>query len=163
MTIGRWSIKAVDGADVRLRSGRIGLVSVDVSAPVASGILQVTSHEITLTLNLALDQLKTSNFMLQSAARNVVKRNNAHVLVYSGKGPFGDTWSVSGLAKSGTIEVDLDLRITPIASATSPMAGIEISGSASMGTVHLPIPGVGTIDDFNFEVDAKLALNIAAS
>ena len=37
MTVGEWEIAAVDGADVRLRSGRVGLLSVDVSAPLPAG------------------------------------------------------------------------------------------------------------------------------
>jgi hypothetical protein len=115
-----------------------------------------------LTLNLALDQLKTGNFLLQSAARSIVTRNKAHELVYSGSGPIGQTWSVAGIAQSGSIEVDLALTLTPIASATSPMGEIEIVGSANMGTVHLPIPGMGTVEDFSFEVDAKLALQAKA-
>lgn len=158
MTVGEWEIAAVDGADVRLRSGRVGLMSVDVSAPVASGLLQITAQEITVTLNLALDQLKTGNFLLQSAARSVVTRYKAHTLVYSGTGPVGEIWSVTGIARAGSIEVELDLTMTPIASATSPMGQIDIVGSANMGTVHLPIPGMGTVEDFSFEVDAKLAL-----
>ena len=162
MTVGEWEIAAVDGADVRLRSGRVGLMSVDVSAPVASGLLQITAQEITVTLNLALDQLKTGNFLLQSAARSIVTRNKANELVYSGKGPVGEIWSVTGIARAGSIEVELDLTITPIASATSPMGEIEIVGSANMGTVHLPIPGMGTIEDFSFDVDAKLALRAKA-
>ena len=158
MTVGEWEIAAVDGADVRLRSGRVGLLSVDVSAPVAGGLLQITAQEIHLTLNLALDQLKTGNFLLQSAARSVVTRYQAHTLVYSGKGPVGEIWSVTGIARAGSIEVELDLTITPIASASAPIGEIEIVGSANMGTVHLPIPGMGTIEDFSFDVDAKLAL-----
>lgn len=128
----------------------------------SSGLLHVTAHEINLTLQLALDQLETGNFLLQSAARSIVRRYQAHTLVYSGSGQAGGTWSVSGAAQAGTIEVDLGLTITPIASATSPMGEIEITGSASMGTVHLPIPGMGTIDNFSFDVDAKLELRASA-
>lgn len=162
MSVGKWEIRTVDGADVRLRSGQKGLLSLDVVAPVSSGLLHVTAHEINLTLQLALDQLETGNFLLQSAARSIVRRYQAHTLVYSGSGPAGETWSVSGAAQAGTIEVDLGLTITPIASATSPMGEIEITGSASMGTVHLPIPGMGTIDNFSFDVDAKLELRASA-
>jgi hypothetical protein len=36
-TGGIWQVQAVEGAEVRLRSKRIGLVSVDVKAPVRSG------------------------------------------------------------------------------------------------------------------------------
>ena len=111
-----------------------------------------------MTLHLALDQLKTGNFLLQSAARSVVTRYKAHTLVYSGKGPVGEIWSVTGIARAGSIEVAHELTITPIASASAPIGEIEIVGSANMGTVHLPIPGMGTIEDFSFDVDAKLAL-----
>lgn len=163
MSVGRWEIRAVDGAEVRLRSGQLGLMNLDVVAPVSSGLLHVTKHEITLTLRLALDQLKTGNFLLQSAARSIVSRYQAHTLVYSGTGPAGESWSVAGAAQAGTIEVDLDLTITPVASPTAPIGEIEITGSASMGTVHLPIPGLGTIDNFSFDVDAKLALRSSAS
>jgi hypothetical protein len=74
----------------------------------------------------------------------------------------GEIWSVTGIARAGSIEVELDLTITPIASASSPMGEIEIVGSANMGTVHLPIPGMGTVEDFSFDVDAKLALQAKA-
>ena len=158
MSVGKWEIRAVDGAEVRLRSGQLGLMSLDVVAPVSSGLLHVATHEITLTL-----QLKTGNFLLQSAARSIVNRYQAHTLVYTGTGPAGETWSVAGSAQAGTIEVDLGLTITPVASPTAPMGEIEITGSASMGTVHLPIPGLGTIDNFSFDVDAKLALRSSAS
>jgi hypothetical protein len=39
-----------------------------------------------------------------------------------------------------------------------PMAEIELAGSANVGTVHLPLPGLGTVEDFSFDVDARLAL-----
>ena len=38
------------------------------------------------------------------------------------------------------------------------MQEIELVGSADVGTVHLPLPGLGTVDDFSFDVDARLAL-----
>ena len=35
---------------------------------------------------------------------------------------------------------------------------IEIVGSASVGRVHIPLPGLGTVDDFGFDIDARLAM-----
>ena len=35
---------------------------------------------------------------------------------------------------------------------------VELAGSASLGTVHLPFPGVGTVEDFAFDVDGRLSL-----
>ena len=36
-TEGSWIVETVDGAMVRLRSGKIGLINVDVKAPVSGG------------------------------------------------------------------------------------------------------------------------------
>lgn len=156
--VGSWSVHTVDGASVRLRSGRIGLMSVEVSAPVTGGRLQVAGDGVRLTLNLALDRLST-NFLLQSAARSLVKKNDAHDLGYQGAGPASDSpWQVSGVAVAGDVNVELVLVVTPAGPAEDAMAAIELVGSANLGTVHLPLPGLGTVEDFSFDVDARLAL-----
>lgn len=155
---GSWSIHTVDGADVRLRSGRIGLVAVDVTAPVSGGELHVTSEHVRLTLHLALDELRTRNFLMQAAARTLVTRHDAHVLSYAGLGPNTEgAPTLSGHATSGDIDVELLLTVTPCGPRHDPMAEIELVGSANVGTVHLPLPGMGTVEDFSFDVDARLA------
>lgn len=158
---GSWAVHTVDGAMVRLRSGRIGLVSVDVKAPVTGGELTVSEGSVRLTLRLALDQLKTGNFLMQAAARTLVTRNDAHVLTYDGAGTGAqdvDAWDVTGHAVAGTIDVALQLRITPRGTSVDRMGEIELVGSANLGTVHLPLPGLGTVEDFSFDVDAELRM-----
>jgi hypothetical protein len=155
---GSWSVHTFDGADVRLRSGRIGIMSVDVTAPVTAGELHVTGSGVRLTLTLALDKLRTS-FMLEAAARSLVKRHDAHALGYEGSGPASDVpWQVTGAAVSGDVNIELVLTVTPVGPEHDPMSEIELVGSADIGTVHLPLPGLGTVDDFAFDVDARLAL-----
>ena len=155
---GVWIVEVVDGAKDRLRSGRIGLMSIDVSAPVTRGRFSVTADSISINLDLGMDKLTTRNFIMQAAARTLVTRHDAHELNYQGTGRNAAPWRVSGVAKSGDVDVNLDLTITPMGPAVDPMAGIEIIGSANVGTVHLPIPGLGTVEDFSFDVDAKLGL-----
>jgi len=154
---GTWAVRVVDGAEVRLRSGRIGLLSVDVRAPVVSGTFQVSEEQVQLDLVLALDQLRTSAFLLQGAARSLVSRHNATNLVYRGIGPAESPWEINGPATAGDVRVDLRLSVSQWAPATSPW-GIELMGSANVGTVHLPLPGMGTVEDFSFDVDAMLTL-----
>lgn len=159
MPEGSWSVHTVDGADVRLRSGRIGLVSVDVTAPVTGGELTVAGGTCRLTLRLALDQLRTGNFLMQAAARTLVTRHDAHVLSYDGNGPAADSgWDVAGHATAGDVDLELTLRVTGIDPGPDPMAEIELVGSANVGTVHLPLPGLGTVEDFSFDVDARLRM-----
>jgi hypothetical protein len=156
---GTWAVHTVDGAEVRLRSGRIGLVSVDVKAPVTGGELTVAAGSARLTLRLALDQLKTGNFLMQAAARALVTRHDAHLLTYDGAGAQAlAPWHVTGHAASGDVDVELDLTVTPCGTAPDRMDEIELVGSANLGTVHLPLPGLGTVEDFSFDVEARLAL-----
>ena len=130
-----WTVHTVDGAAVRLRSGSAGIMTIDITAPVSGGELHLDGDQARLTLRLALDQLRTGNFLTQAAARSIVSKYDA-----------------------GTIEVAIDLSVTPVGPEHSPYDEISLAGSASMGTVHLPFPGMSTIDDFSFDVDARLAL-----
>lgn len=158
---GTWAVLTVDGAEVRLKSGRIGLVSVDVAAPVSGGQLAVVDGRAHFTLRLALDQMRTRNFIMQAAARTLVSRHDATVLTYDGTGPgAGRGWQVTGVAAAGDVDLQLDLALTPCGPAGDAMAEIQLVGSANVGTVHLPLPGLGTVDDFSFDVDARLALRL---
>ena len=84
--VGVWIVEVVDGAKVRLRSGRIGLMSIDVSAPVTRGRFSVTADSISINLDLGMDKLTTRNFIMQAAARTLVTRHDAHELNYQGTG-----------------------------------------------------------------------------
>ena len=152
-----FEIIAVDGADVRLRGGRIGLVNADVTAPVRRGRLVLGPTEITFSLVLSLSGLRTGNFLLQSAARALIARNDADELVYDGVGAVGVPWRVSGHARAGTIDIALDLHIAPLPDHDRP-AEIAITGQAGLGRVDLPLPGLGKVDDLTFDVDAQLAI-----
>jgi hypothetical protein len=155
----RWIVDTVDGGHVRLRSGKIGLVSIDATAPVSGGELALDGDAAAFTLRLDLGQMRTGNFLMQAAARSLISSNNVHVLVYEGHGHAVDGgWRVSGTAVGGTIEVPLDLTISAIGPAGAEMTEIEIVGSASVGRVHIPLPGLGTVDDFGFDIDARLAM-----
>lgn len=155
---GSWAVHTVDGAVVRLRSGRVGLVSVDVTAPVTGGEL-VIGDDVRFTLHMGLDRLSTRNFLMQAAARALVSRHDAQVLAYDGLGSLRDSGAVvSGHAVSGDVDVELELELTPRGRPGDPMSEIEVVGSAAVGTVNLPLPGLGRVEDFRFDVDARLAL-----
>jgi len=152
---GDWTIPAVEGAEVRLRSGSIGLMSVEATAPISAGRLIVDRDATVLELSIALGRLRTGNFILQTAARSLISAHRVQDLVYSGRGPAG-VLAVQGVATAGDIALELALAITPVGPGHDPMAEIEVKGSATVGTVHIPLPGIGTVDDFAFDVDARL-------
>lgn len=152
MESGTWTIGPMDSGDVRLRSGSRGLVDLDVRAPVRSGRLVISNAIATLDLVIALDRITTGNFLTERAARAMLAGYRVHDLVYSGKGPWGETaFGLTGQAQAGTMDVTIDLSITPPRATT-----IELTGSANFGSVHIPFPGIGAVDDFMVDVDALL-------
>jgi hypothetical protein len=140
------------GSQVRLTSARIGLMSMDAVAPIASGSLSCTDETVTLDLEISLDQLK-ANLLLQSAARALVKQHSATRLTFHAEGP-SDThpWRVTGTAVAGDVEIPLTLSLSRSGDTA------QATGSANLGTVDLPLPGVGRLEDFSFSVDAQVAI-----
>jgi hypothetical protein len=154
---GSFTFLAIDGAEVRLKSGSSGLMNVEIKAPVRSGSLHIVDSIATMELVLALDKLKTGNFLTQAAARTFIGGYNAHDLVFQGSGPHnGSAYDVSGNAQAGQLDVHITLLITSVSNSTQPE--IELAGSASFGRVHVPIPGIGTVDDMSVDIDARLSV-----
>lgn len=153
-------IGQMDGSDVRLRNGGgSGLMDLDVSAPVRAGQLLLGSADIRLDLTVALDQVKTGNFLTEHAARAFIAGYRAHDLVYSGAGGWAkDASQVRGSAKAGSLDVDIELSIKPVDTDWDAMSEIELIGSAAFGRVTIPLPGVGTVDDLIIDIDAKLTV-----
>lgn len=157
MITGSWNLPAIDGADVRLRSASISAMAIDITAPLRSGSLTIHTDGVSLALILALDKLRTGNFLLQAAARSFVSSNGAHDLVYEGTGSWqGASAALSGQAKIGSLDVEMDVTVHLIG-GESPTA-MELAGATSFGTVNIPIPGVGTVDDLQVDIDARLAM-----
>jgi hypothetical protein len=154
---GSWTLTKIDEADVRLRTGSGAGVNIDVRAPIRSGSLLIAKGQAVLNLVLALDRIKTGNFLTESAARAFITGYRAHDLVYEGSGKATrHTFGVEGQAKAGTLDVSIGLQVTLIG-ADQPNE-VELQGNANFGQVHIPIPGFGTVDDLAVEVDAKLGL-----
>lgn len=145
-----WDV--LPGAVVRLTSARVGLMSMEGTAPVVSGSLRLVDDVATLDLEVALDEVK-ANLLLQTAARALVRQHRATRLGFHGTGPRdGDPMRVSGTARAGDVAVPLILTIE--------RRGVEAHafGNAYLGPVDLPLPGVGRIDEFSFSVDALMTL-----
>jgi hypothetical protein len=154
---GSWTFASIDGADVRLRTGDVGLLDVDVTAPVRSGELHISAGKASMSLVVALDQLKTGNFLTEHAARSFITGNGAHDLVYDGSGAAQQMpFAIAGQAKAGALDLAIGLTVTLFGGSQPTDA--ELTGSTNFGRVHIPIPGVGTIENLTIAIDAKLAL-----
>jgi hypothetical protein len=154
---GSWTLTKIDEADVRLRTGDSAAMNVDVRTPIRSGNLLIEKGEAVLNLVLALDRLKTGNFLTESAARAFISGYRAHDLVYAGSGAAKSrTFGVTGQAQVGTLDLAIGLQVTLLGSDQP--SEVELQGSANFGRVHIPLPGMGTVDELMVEIDAKLGL-----
>jgi hypothetical protein len=158
--LGSFTFVAIDGAEVKLKSGSSRLMNVEIKAPVRSGTLHIADSIATMNLVLALDKLKTGNFLTEAAARTFISGYKAQDLVFKGSGPHnGNAYDVSGNAVAGEIDVQMSIILTSVGNSAQPE--VEIMGSAQFGTVHIPLPGMGTVENMNIEIDARLAIRQA--
>ena len=156
--LGSFTFLAIDGAEVRLKSGSARLMNVEIKAPVRSGTLHIVDSIATMNLVLALDKLKTGNFLTEAAARTFISGYKAQDLVFQGSGPHnGNAYDVSGNAVAGDLDVQMTLIVTSVSNTAQPE--VELMGSAQFGTVHIPLPGIGTVENMNIEIDARLAIS----
>ena len=156
--LGSFTFLAIDGAEVRLKSGSARLMNVEIKAPVRSGTLHIVDSIATMNLVLALDKLKTGNFLTEAAARTFISGYKAQDLVFQGSGPHnGNAYDVSGNAVAGDLDVQMTLIVTSVSNTAQPE--VELMGSAQFGTVHIPLPGMGTVENMNIEIDARLAIS----
>lgn len=156
--LGSFTFLAIDGAEVRLKSGSSRLTNVEIKAPVRSGSLHIVDSIATMNLVLALDKLKTGNFFTEAAARTFISGYRAQDLVFKGSGPHnGNAYDVSGNVVAGELDVQMTLILSSVSGTTQPE--VELMGSAEFGTVHIPLPGIGTVENMNIEIDARLAIS----
>lgn len=154
---GSWTLTKIEEADVRLHTGDVGVMKVDVRTPIRSGSLHIAKGAAVLNLVLALDQLRTGNFLTEGAARAFLSSHRAHDLVYEGSGKaVSRTFGIQGQASAGTLDISIGLDITLLGGEHP--SEVELQGSANFGQVHIPLPGFGTIDDMTVDIEAKLGL-----
>ena len=152
---GHWMIKP--DALVNMRTERIGPTSLEVRAPVAGGELTVSAKKVALSLQLSLARLKASNFLMQGAARALVKRYDGDVLTFAAEGAVGEMpWKVSGQAKAGSVDVPMTIEASP-----DPIGGptaLRVGGTVTMNDIEIPIPGLSGISSVTFDLTGLLDL-----
>ena len=156
-----WALGQMDGGDVRLRNAQgSGLMNLDVTAPVRAGTLRAEATRMHLDLTIALDQIKTGNFLTEHAARAFIAGYRAHDLTYAGSGHWpSEPVTLRGPAKAGAIDVEIELTVSPVDADWDAMSEIQIVGTAGFGRVHIPLPGVGTVDDLIVDIEARLRVS----
>lgn len=152
---GTWSIEPK--SLVTMTTEKIGPTTLEVKAPVTGGRLEVTAKEALLRLELSLAKLKASNFLMQGAARALVKRYDGDSLIFDASGGLTTVpWQVSGQARAGSVDVPMTVEATP-----SPQASprqLKLGGTITMEDIEIPIPGLSGISSITFTLDGLVGL-----
>ncbi len=155
---GTWTLEP--GPRITLQTDKIGISSLEVTAPVTGGRLHVVQSTVALRLEMSLAKLKASNFLMQGAARALVKRFDGDLLIFDAEGPAATVpWAVSGNAKAGQVDVPMSVDATP-QPGDAPRQ-LQLGGTVTMDDIEIPIPGLSGINSITFTIDGNVKLTPA--
>jgi len=153
-TPGTWAIEP--GSPITLQTHDFP-ASLEVSAPVTGGGLHVAKSAVRLRIEMSLEKLKASNFLMQGAARALIKRFDGDLLIFEAEGQAAvQPWMVSGNAKAGQVDVPMSVEATPHPGEDPRQ--LMLGGTVTMNDISIPIPGLSGISSITFSLDGTVGL-----
>jgi hypothetical protein len=151
---GNWTIEP--GSPIALKTHDFP-TSLEVSAPVTGGGLHVAKSAVRLRIEMSLEKLKASNFLMQGAARALIKRFDGDLLIFEAEGTAAaQPWTVSGNAKAGQVDVPMSVEATPRPGEDP--RHLLLGGTVTMNDISIPIPGLSGISSITFSLDGTVGL-----
>ncbi len=151
---GTWTIEP--GSPITLQTHDFP-TSLEVSAPVTGGGLHVAKSAVRLRIEMSLEKLKASNFLMQGAARALIKRFDGDLLVFEAEGKASaHPWTVEGNAKAGQVDVPMAVEATP--QPGDDPSHLLLGGTVTMNDISIPIPGLSGISSITFKLDGTVGL-----
>jgi len=139
-TPGTWTIEP--GSPITLQTHDFP-TSLEVSAPVTGGGLHVAKSSVRLRIEMSLEKLKASNFLMQGAARALVKRFDGDLLVFEN-------------AHAGQVDVPMSVEATP--QPGDDPSRLLLGGTVTMNDISIPVPGLSGISSITFSLDGTVGL-----
>jgi len=129
-----------------------------LQAPIHSVDLTVDAAGVVFTMTIGLDRVKSGSFLLDLGVGAFLSSYGAKELLFVGSGPAGtDPLLVGGVATSGRVAVDLELKLGPT-EFTETEVVIAVSGSAVFQNVEVPIAGIGGLSELTLQVRSLITL-----
>ena len=155
-TPGTWTIEP--GSPITLQTHDFP-TSLEVSAPVTGGGLHVAKSLVRLRIEMSLEKLKASNFLMQGAARALVKRFDGDLLVFEAEGQAAPhPWKVSGNAHAGQVDVPMSVEATP--QPGDDPSRLLLGGKVTMNDISIPVPGLSGISSITFSLNGAVGLRV---
>ena len=141
-----------------MKTNRIGIFTVDATAPIAGGEADWSGTTAHLDLQVQIDEVKTGSSLLDPEVRALVKKGSDGLLTFIRSGHVDDDEvRFEGTATSGNIKVPLVL----VGSAESDESerDVTITGNATIDNVHIPLPGFSHVRTIEIQVEGLLRLS----
>lgn len=130
---------------MRVRTSRIGLLTINATAPIVDGQLTDSS----LSFRVRIDEVSTGNPLVDPELHALIHELTSGTLTFDGQ-RNGQVYT--GKASAGQITIPLDL------SATLDEAVVTLTGTSVFSDLHLPLPGMGHIKHLEVDIDGNLHL-----
>ena len=118
----------------------------------------MAKSSVRLRIEMSLEKLKASNFLMQGAARALVKRFDGDLLVFEAEGEAANhPWKVAGNARAGQVDVPMSVEATP--EPGDDPSRLLLGGSVTMNDISIPIPGLSGISSITFSLDGSTTWN----
>ncbi len=155
----QWQVVAREG-HITIKTSRIGMFTIDASAPIVGGEADWTSGKVTLKFQVGINEVKTGNRLLDPEVHALVNSGSDGVLTFDGEGHVSDREvRFEGRAWAGNIEVPLVLIGEPQDDGgDGELRDVKIDGTATFEDVHLPLPGMGHVKSIDVEIEGLLKL-----
>ena len=153
----QWDVAVREG-EIRLKTGRIGFIRINATAPVIGGNATWGATEADLELQLGIDEVESGNGLLDRSARSLVGKGSDGVLTFRGTGAVsGDTAQFVGHATSGDVEVEVTVEGT-LEAGSEDSSQLRVDGTATFNDIHIPPPGLTSIKSIDIEVTGVVNL-----
>lgn len=160
---GQWQVVARQG-HIKLRTSRIGMFTIDATAPIVGGEADWAAGKATLKLQVGISEVKTGNRLLDPEVHALVNSGSDGVLTFDGEGHVSDREvRFEGRAWAGSVEVPLVLTGEPQdGGEDDEFRDVKIDGTATFEDIHVPLPGFGHVKSIDVEIEGLLRLMKAA-
>ena len=154
---GQWTVVAREG-HINLKTNRIGIFTIDATAPIVGGEADWQAGQATLTLEVGINEVTTGNRLLDPEVHALVNSGSDGVLTFAGTGHVTDSEvRFEGRAWAGNVEVPLVLTGAP-QDLGGEERDVTIDGTATFEDIHLPLPGFSNVKQIDVHIQGLLKL-----
>lgn len=137
---GQWEVLA-DNSQLHVKTSRLGLISVQATAPVGGGRLSdadPSSGRRSLRIEVLISRVRTDEHFIDPELHELIMKTSDGVLVFEGDG-IGSEFQ--GNSSAGTIVLPMSLSLALGSGNAAGVLPTSVDGRVDISDMHVPLPG----------------------